>query len=454
MRMSVHFAGLLAACLSVSIVPASWAANLSIPASSQHFAATAVPDRVVVVPGADPATSFSVAWRTDAKITAPRLQLVVAKDSPDLADAAAVRTAHTQVLSDSNGLAHHHTVRLTGLQPATLYAYRVEGTHAWSEWFQVRTAAASAQPFSFLYFGDAQNSVKSLYSRVIREAWRREPTAALMIHAGDLISGRDNRDDDEWGEWFHAGGFLHASTMVAPAAGNHEHKELDDGRYQLYSSFGKHFPVPGNGLAELAHTTYYFDYQGVRFITLDSTSALENDTVRAQAKWLEDILQDNPNRWTVVTYHHPMISGSLGRDNPPLRKYWQPLFERFGVDLVLQGHDHVYGRTDAAKTQGPVYVVSVAGPKQYRVSPAAAQVMVRTAENRQLYQVVHVDTDTLRYEARTVTGQLYDAFTIHKDRAGGKRLSSASQALGEASHCPHAQTRSGRRDRCWDGTEW
>lgn len=439
------------------------AANTSVPEGGSPYAPTAFPDRIVVLPDTDPATSLTVAWRTDARVDRPRVQITPAKDSPDLADGARELLAKTQSLAATNGTAHHHHVRIEGLRPDTLYAYRVEGKGTWSEWFQLRTAAREARPFTFLYFGDAQNSIKSLYSRVIREAWRREPQAALMIHAGDLISGRDDKDDDEWGEWFDAGQFLHATSFVVPPAGNHEHDEdaKDSDRYVLKQSWPAHLPVPRNGSPQVPTTSYSFDYQGVRFIVLDSTAAVANGLGKTQAAWLEPLLRDNPNRWTVVTYHHPMYSAALDRDNPELREHWRGLFERYGVDLVLQGHDHVYGRgpnisegSNDVSASGPVYVVSVAGPKQYRVSSEAQSTVDRTAENTQLYQIVHMSAGELRYESRTATGALYDVFTLRKDASGRKRIQSEKSSLGETRRCPHAQTRSGRRDRCWDGTEW
>lgn len=70
-------------------------------------------------------------------------------------------------------------------------------------------------------------------------------------------------------------------------------------------------------------------------------------------------------------YHHPLFSASNGRDNTKLRELWRPLFDKYKVDLTLQGHDHAYatGRVsqgdnvmDGIKMQdqiGTVYVVSV-----------------------------------------------------------------------------------------------
>ena len=66
--------------------------------------------------------------------------------------------------------------------------------------------------------------------------------------------------------------------------------------------------------------------------------------IEEQAEWLESVLKDNPNKWTIATYHHPIFSASRGRDNVELRSLWKPLFDKYKVDLALQGHDHTYTR--------------------------------------------------------------------------------------------------------------
>ncbi len=273
---------------SLLLAATAQAANTLVPAGVVRYAPGPFPDRIVVLPAADPGRGFAVAWRTDAGVDQPLLQIVAAAAAPDLVSGARDVRAGSRSLDTENGNARHHRVDVDGLRPDTLYAYRVQGRNTWSEWFQVRTAAATAQPFSFLYFGDAQNSVKSLYSRVIRAAWRHESRAALMINAGDLVNGRDGENDTEWGEWFDAGSFLHASTFVVPAAGNHEHLSEaigDTERYTLESHWAAQFPVPGNGAPGLTDTTYWFDYQGARFITLDlgESRSRQSSTARTLA---------------------------------------------------------------------------------------------------------------------------------------------------------------------------
>jgi 3',5'-cyclic AMP phosphodiesterase CpdA len=169
---------------------------------------------------------------------------------------------------------------------------------------------------------------------------------------------------------------------------------------------------------KLKETVYYVDVQGVRIISLNS---MENPQL--QAVWLESVLRNNPQRWTIVSHHHPVYSAAANRDNPELRHAWQPLYDKYKVDLVLQGHDHAYLRTElrsyeniptgavARSPAGTMYVVSVSGPKLYDKGAAPG---VRRALNTQLYQVISVDGDALRYQAKTATGELYDGFTLKK----------------------------------------
>src|SRR5690606_7619785 len=129
-----------------------------------------------------------------------------------------------------------------------------------------------------------------------------------------------------------------------------------------------------------------------------------------------------------------------------------PVFERHRVDLVLQGHDHVYGRRGGlVDGQGtPQYLVSVAGAKQYRLSDEARRTMAPVAEDTQLFQVVRIDGDVLRYEARTATGQLYDAFSLEPGGNGSRRLVEQVEGRIGERNCSRAATLKGRTDRCWE----
>ena len=131
----------------------------------------------------------------------------------------------------------------------------------------------------------------------------------------------------------------------------------------------------------------------------------------------------------MIAFHHPIYSPAKRRDNPELRGKWQPMFDKYGVDLVLTGHDHSYARSGLERfidpagapnvatgkrhvSGGTVYVVSVSGPKMYEIDRTPRT--RRAAEDTQLYQIIRIDGPTLRFEARTALGDLYDAFELRK----------------------------------------
>ena len=398
----------------------------------EMYRPTPTPDRIILTFADDPATTLAVTWRTSVEVTKAVGQIALAEDGPDFQLSGKITTvaAVTERFDSDLSSAHYHSVVFKDLQPKTQYVYRVGDGANWSEWFQTRTASNQAEPFRFIYFGDAQNDLKSMWSRVIREANLEAPRSAFMLHAGDLVN-RANRDA-EWGEWFGAGAWLNGMIPSIATPGNHEFDrpvrvgmsadEIEALPRRVSLHWRPQFTMPMNGpkVEGLEETVYYVDYQGVRFISLNS-----NEKHEEQAAWLETVLAENPCKWTIVTYHHPMFSAAKGRDNPRLRELLLTIFNKYGVDLALQGHDHTYSRSglvvgdknviEGIATQnqkGTVYVVSVSGPKMYILK--RHETAKRNAERTQLFQIISIDGDTLTYEARTAVNTLYDAFTLKK----------------------------------------
>ena len=392
------------------------------------------PDRIVINFSQDPSSAVNVTWRTSKDVQEGYAEIAVATPAPKFWRNATTKKAKTTVMDaagimDAQVISHYHTVRFDSLMPDTLYAYRVGDGEIWSEWIQFRTAAKESKPFSFLYVGDAQNYILELWSRLIREGYRKAPNASFIIHAGDLVS--EAHHERQWHEWFTAGGWIHRMLPSIATPGNHEYRALNEEEKHLRKlsvQWKPQFEFPLNGPAgmeELEETVYYIDYQGTRIISLNSNRFQEE-----QVAWLENVLANNPNKWTVVTYHHPMYSASDGRDNEELRGLWKPVFDKYKVDLALQGHDHSYARGRVEPSEnvlsgvntrdrtGTVYVVSVSGGKMYKLRPGAWEGWEaerdRAAENTELFQVIHVNGDTLAYQAYTATGELYDAFEIVK----------------------------------------
>jgi hypothetical protein len=403
------------------------------PAAFIPYAPSPVPDRVILNLTEDARTSMAVTWRTDTSVAHGYVEFALATHGPQFLEDVTRINAHTEMLTVHNEnepeiSAHYHSAILTGLEPDTRYVYRVGDDVNWSEWYQFDTAGEEGEPFSFIYFGDAQNDLKSMWSRVVREAAATAPRADFMLHAGDLVNRHDA--DQEWGQWFYAGGFLHAQTPSVMTPGNHEYNRQSE----LSPQWRPGFTLPRNGpvgLSSVSETTYYVDYQDLRLISIDADHSLDFPEVAdATAAWLDQILTDNPKRWTAIFLHYPFFSTKPNRDLQEQRDAYFPVLARHDVDIILQGHDHGYGRGQVENLgsgainfdtdTGTMFVVSVSGPKMYDVDelPWAD----RVAEGVQLFQHIRIDGDTLSYEAYTATGALYDAFDLVKQPDGPNRL--------------------------------
>jgi 3',5'-cyclic AMP phosphodiesterase CpdA len=390
-----------------------------------------MPDRVILTWAGDPATTQAVTWRTSTEVTASFAEIALSEDGPGFRERARRVEAETNRFTSDLGAANYHAAEFTGLAPLTMYVYRVGDGANWSEWNQFTTASGRPDdPLAFIYVGDAQNDIFSLWSRVIRTGYSLASDARFIIHAGDLIN-RANRDA-EWGEWHRAAGWINAVLPSVPTPGNHEYAAGDDEVRRLSGHWRPQFTLPRNGVAGLEESNYYLDIQGVRIVALNS-----NEKREEQAVWLDELLTDNPNRWTICTFHHPIFSSSGTRDNPELRALWQPLFDKHKVDLVLQGHDHSYARSNLIRGvnkqagEGTVYVVSVSGPKMYELKPKDEQWWARAAEDTQLYQVIRIGGDRLSYESHTARGHVYDAFELQKRDGAPNELIDRSPATPE-----------------------
>ena len=387
-----------------------------------RYGPRALPDRVILTLTDRPATSQAVNWRTDRSSDAPEAQIALAEDGPLFVDKAQSVDVVSQDFESELGAARYHSATFSELEANTQYVYRVGDGANWSEWNQFRTASSEADPLKFVYVGDAQNNIYSMWSRLIRTGFAEAPDADFIIHAGDLVN-RGNADG-EWGEWFEAAGWINRTISSVPVPGNHEYpNEGVEGR-NLSRLWRPVFALPENGPVGVEESCYFVDIQGVRIVALNS-----NEKQEEQAAWLDELLSDNPNRWTVVTHHHPIFSAAKSRDNPELRALWQPIYDKHGVDIVLNGHDHTYARSNLVsgrptRSGGTVYVVSVSGPKMYELD--REDWMASSAVNTQLFQVIEIDGDKLHFESRTARGKLYDSFDLAKAEGQANEMVSAS----------------------------
>ncbi|MDD2388798.1 MAG: metallophosphoesterase family protein [Desulfobacterales bacterium] len=383
-----------------------------------------LPERIILNLTETPWSSQAVTWRTVSdEVSDPQAQIARVTESSDFIVTARTFPAdmETVVVGKNNKRVYHHSAVFTSLSPDTLYAYRVGDGKHWSEWNQFKTAHKTQSPFKFVYFGDPQEQVRSMCSRVFRTAYKTAPDAAFWHFIGDLVDNGDN--DEEWAELFEAFGWIPRMTPMILLPGNHEYpdKRYVHGKdFKLFHLWRPHFTLPENGPAGLEETVYFIDYQGVRFVMLNGNEQLEK-----QVLWLDGILSENPQRWTIVGIHQPVYSTGKKRknkENSPVKNLFVPVFDKYSVDLVLQGHDHTYSRTGKLKNgirvsdteKGTVYIISVCGPKSYPVNDRYKDIMDKSGTDRQLFQVISIDENHLAYASYDASGEVYDSFVLKK----------------------------------------
>jgi len=310
----------------------------------------------------------------------------------------------------------HHLFTLSGLVPGATYHYLVTGdgglnSEAWS----FRTPPGIADHYKLVALGDLRSQPEQ-WGRVAGAVRTRECDALAIVTTGDFPS--DGTDYDAWRKQFFAPGrALLASLPTIPCIGNHERSELRGGGANPKSDYYVLFaPVqPRNP------KWYRVDCGLHTLLVLDSCTAMEKGS--PQYEWLLRQLRSCRRRWTLVAFHHPVYTsgfhGRLNRDTKrpaerPIRiaqEEWRPLFERYGVDLVLNGHDHFY---EHSHHNGIDYVVTGgAGAPLYSPNVTKNPWQVKAVKAHH-YCRIEVSRERLVVTALQPDGTVIDRFTVEK----------------------------------------
>lgn len=384
--------------------------------SKTQYPAPDRPDHVALTWSDDPRTTQTIQWRTSNRIKSGVVRYQV-KPANGMFDTRSARTkrAYSKALSTptlvNDLLNQRHTVVLTRLKPETTYLYSVgDGSpDGWTAPAEFTTAPARVVPFSFIYMGDAQNGLDR-WGVLLQNAYRARPDAAFYLMAGDLVNRGAERWD--WDSFFEYSKGVFDRRQLVPALGNHEYQGGDPALYHAY------FTLPRNGPKGIPpERAYSFEYSNAKFVILDS-----NLDAAKQTAWLERELADTKAVWKFVSYHHPAYSSSANRTNIGVRNLWTPIFDKYRVDLALQGHDHAYLRTYPMRAQqrvanasdGTIYIISVSGTKYYD-QPKHDYTEVGFTK-LSTYQVldIQINGNRLVYRAHDVDGQVRDEFVIEK----------------------------------------
>ncbi|HQH70137.1 MAG TPA: metallophosphoesterase family protein [Candidatus Hydrogenedentes bacterium] len=382
-----------------------------------EYPATVQPDQILLTWSDDPRTTQTIQWRTNTEVTSGTVRYIEAAraaqaQAADWREVAASTAPLENNVVVNDPVCHRHTAVLTGLQPGTTYSYAVSdaSTRGWSASAEFTTAPAEPVSFSFIYQGDVQMGFDG-WGKLMETARAKHPEAAFHLLAGDLVNRGNERS--YWDSFFHYSGGIFASRPLVPCLGNHEYQH-NQGPW-LYLEM---FTLPENGPTTIPpECGYAFEYSDVLFVVLDG-----NLPASDQAQWLEEQLAGSDATWKFVMFHQPVYSAGPYRDNPEIRELWGALFDKYHVDLALQGHDHAYlrsypmfdGKRVSSPAEGTIYIVSFSGMKMYELGEHEYTEVGMA--NVPTYQVLDIDaeTHTLTYRAYDVDGVVRDEFVIDK----------------------------------------
>ncbi|MDY4647248.1 MAG: metallophosphoesterase [Aerococcus suis] len=243
-----------------------------------------------------------------------------------------------------------------GLKPNTRYFYRVGAPGFLSPIGTFKTASAGAAPFTFIHYTDTQNAYWNEHVRneaafgakTLAEALHKAgKDVNFALHTGDVVE--TSSVEDEWKDILNRAqdGFLSVPHVMVP--GNHDTYE---------TSFNDHLNVPINHSID-GGSYYSFDYNGAHMAVLntnDNKKDADNPEGAAmsheQLSWLENDLREARERgvnWLILSYHKPLYSSSYhslqDEDVQAVRERLMTLIDKYDVDLVLNGHDHVLTAT-------------------------------------------------------------------------------------------------------------
>jgi hypothetical protein len=348
--------------------------------------ADGTPEQIHLTFGEDPASSVWVSWASAAQALNPRVQL---QDSKGARTIHAVQRTYTDGLNGQTVFTYHASI--TALKADATYSYRVtadnDANHARPFSAAFRTAPRGRARFRWTSYGDLAtpntawvlSSPQSAFA--VQAVERFQPLFHLLN--GDLCYANLNPGAQP-AVWADFGNNVQASAANRPwmpCPGNHE-IEFGNGADGL-NAYLTRYSLPANGTA-FPGRWYQFQVGSALFISLNADDVIYQDSGAfvagpaplipapstgnapimpgtslylhgysggAQTRWLEQTLmaaaENKAIDWIIVQMHQDALSSSKygnGSDKG-IREAWLPLFDRYGVDLVLCGHDHDYERS-------------------------------------------------------------------------------------------------------------
>jgi len=302
---------------------------------------------------------------------------------------------------------HIHSYTITGLQPGEKYYYRATGGGITRTGSFYTAPDADAAKVRFLAFGDTRSATTThdqVCGGVITNFTDDPDTTyqTIAIGVGDIAF--DNLETTWNNEFFNrslsnAQEFL-SSVPFTPPMGNHEY----DGK-----TFKKYFAFP-----YVADRYWSYDYGPIHVTLVDQYVSYSPGS--AQYKWIEQDLANSTKKWKIIVLHEPgwsCASSDLFQghaNNTSVQNYIQPLCVKYGVSMVIAGHNHYYAR---AEVDGVTHLTTAGGGAPL-YTPKSGQPNIVIAIESYHYCKFEASGDNLACEVTAPDGAILDTFDIMK----------------------------------------
>ena len=319
------------------------------------------------------------------------------------------------------------SVTVTGLEPGQDYKYRIICGSEATSWHPLKSM--NKDRTKFLVFPDSQSSDSyDGWKELFQDACKRNSDADFFVNMGDLVD--NGASSWQWDCWFDSVKGVIEDKPIVPLMGNHELYDLDWNE-SMPDMFLQLFDVPENGSARFSKYYFSYDVGNIHFVVLN-TMWWELDAyypgIRGeQVRWLREDLAASDKRWTVVMMHRDVLCYNISwapRDEgfEDIGTTFMPIFDEYGVDLVLTAHLHTYRNRGHIynfheSVEGPLYILTgVAGNIRYNgmwVQHSLDKVVAPQPETDN-YLTVEADRNNLAVTSFFPDGSVMDRAEINK----------------------------------------
>ena len=374
---------------------------------------------------ADPAHSRVIMWQSDYAVKEPVLEYrMEGKENGETVPVQAEK------FTDGGKNTWIYRARISGLEPGKTYGYRIRDGKKATAWMSLKAFAGNT--FKALVFPDSQSADYSAWKATAQPAWQRNQDAQFFVNMGDLVD--NGQDASQWNAWFDVVEPMAEKIPMATTVGNHETYDLN-WKVRRPEAYMKLFNLPQNGYAQYPNRFYSFTVGDVHFVVLDTVFSemkdLEPNLEQDEIQWFRKDMEQNRQKWNIVVMHKDPLryafnpaTGRTGRDEGIEQegKVWMPLFDEYGIDLVLSAHLHTYRnrghiRDFRHNPDGPLYILTgVAGDVRYpglwKQHPLDEYVAPQPETDN--YLVMTKTDDELQLQAFLPDGTLLDTATMEK----------------------------------------